>query len=532
MIIIKNKTRARNILVYVLFILLAACASRDLLFINPNVDFRAIRTVAVMPFKNLTSEKTGAERVRDVLVSRLLSTGEIYVIPYGEVARATLGAGVSDPASPSVEEIIKLSAIAKVDAVITGVVREYGEVRSGGAVANLVSFNLTLIESKSGRTAWEASSTKGGITLKDRLVGGYGQPLNNITDEAVTEIIDKYFQPSFIKDKGYANIPNPVLLLTKSGDVDKAEDSLDKEQQKPLERKEVEKPGNKTALIDAAVDSPLEDLRKEQELKDSKTEGKESLKEITEPRKELAPLKEKEDTQKIKPDSDTIDDSSDKDDKNLVQARPDTTIDTTNKFTNDITLDSQYASETIYTIQTGSFLKLEQAQKQFDSMLQIVNGKENSFLRIEKIGNYFSVRLGRFIDHSTAERFAALSDLSNAVILKAYIKEERIIRLDAASSSVPADSQYASESVYTIQTGSFLKLERAQIQFDSFMQTLDEKDNNYLRIEKIGEVYSVRVGRFSDYNAAKNFIQSRQPHFNRAIILKAFIKPDRIIRSQ
>ena len=116
MIKVSNRMRARNILVYVLFIFLAACASSDMSFTDPNMDFGAIRTVAIMPFENLTQVKTGADRVRDVFTNTLLSTGEIYAIPPGEVSRAALRAGVAVHTAPSIEEIIKLSAIAKVDA--------------------------------------------------------------------------------------------------------------------------------------------------------------------------------------------------------------------------------------------------------------------------------------------------------------------------------------------------------------------------------------------------------------------------------
>lgn len=195
-VIIKVKDRApvRKIVVSMLFIFLFACASAEMLFMDPNMDFGAIRTVAIMPFENLSNEKTGADRVRDVFTNALLSTGAIYAIPPGEVARAALRAGVSDPTSPAVEEIIKLAAVAKVDAVITGVVREYGEVRSGGATSNIVSFSLKMIESNTGKIVWAASSTKGGISFKDRLLGGGGQPLNDVTEEAVNDIINKYFQ--------------------------------------------------------------------------------------------------------------------------------------------------------------------------------------------------------------------------------------------------------------------------------------------------------------------------------------------------
>lgn len=175
-------------------IIMAACASSDMYYVDPNMDFGAVRTVAIMPFENLTAEKTAAERVRDTFTNVLLASGQMYALPPGEVARAALRAGIIDPITPAVEGIIKFAAITKVNAVITGVVREYGEVRSGGASANVVSFSLQMIEAQSGRIVWSASSTKGGISAKDRLFGGGGQPMNDVTEEAVNDILNKFFR--------------------------------------------------------------------------------------------------------------------------------------------------------------------------------------------------------------------------------------------------------------------------------------------------------------------------------------------------
>lgn len=184
-----------TILLFAAFLSLVSCSPKaPPIYHNPNMDFGAVQTVAIMPFQNMTSDKSAADRVRDVFSNILLSTGRIYAIPPGEVSRAAIRAGISDPASPATEEIIKLAAITKVDAVITGVVREYGEVRSGTASANVISFSLQMIETQTGRIIWSASSTKGGITMKDRLLGGGGRPMNDITQEAVNDIINKYFR--------------------------------------------------------------------------------------------------------------------------------------------------------------------------------------------------------------------------------------------------------------------------------------------------------------------------------------------------
>jgi hypothetical protein len=211
---------------------------------------------------------------------------------------------------------------------------------------------------------------------------------------------EPYILSFSINDKEYEKIPNPVFLK-KSEDAVEAEDSLVKEQQT------------------------------RQELKESKEKVEEYLKEITILRKELVLLTEKEATQKIRENNDTIEDSSDNNDENIGQAGSDKKIDTTYKPIRKLKVDSQYTSTTIYTIQTGSMISITDAQKQFNSISRLLNEKELNFLRIEKIGNYHTVRLGKFENYATAKNFlqAIESRLSAAIILKAYIKDERIIRL-------------------------------------------------------------------------------------------------------
>lgn len=184
----------RRILLCLVVIFLAACAAKTEIYRDQNMDFGAIQSIAVMPFVSLARDNVAAERVRDVFINDLLATGAVYVVPVGEVARGVARVEIANPAAPSPEEVVKLAGIIKVQAVITGVLKEYGEVRSGTTSANIVSVSLQMMEVQTGKVVWSASSTKGGISISDRLFGGGGQPMNKITTKAVEDLINKLFK--------------------------------------------------------------------------------------------------------------------------------------------------------------------------------------------------------------------------------------------------------------------------------------------------------------------------------------------------
>ena len=144
----------------VVIIFLVGCSGTEI-YRDPNMDFGSIQTIAVMPFLNLSSNNIAGERVRDVFINNLLATGAVYVLPIGEVARGIARMEIANPATPSPEEIIKLSGLIKAQAVITGVVKEYGEVRSGSTSANVLSLSLQMIEAQTGKNRMDRNLHKG-----------------------------------------------------------------------------------------------------------------------------------------------------------------------------------------------------------------------------------------------------------------------------------------------------------------------------------------------------------------------------------
>ncbi len=184
---------SKSFLIVMLCLCVGACAGTAK-YRDPNMDFGSVRKVAVLPFANLTKEERAADRVRDVFTNALLATGGLYLLPPGEVARGISRAQVDNRTSPTEEEVKRLGSVLTVDAVITGVVREYGEARSGSASANMISVSLQMFEVKTGKVVWSAASTKGGVTTVDRLFGSGGQPMNDVTEEAVLDLINQLYR--------------------------------------------------------------------------------------------------------------------------------------------------------------------------------------------------------------------------------------------------------------------------------------------------------------------------------------------------
>ncbi len=186
--------RAMQMTAAACFILLlqAGCASRGA-YRDRTMDFGMVQTVAVLPFVNLTKEPAASDRVRDVFMTTLLAKSGLYVLPHGEIVRGVAKAAVANPAAPSQEETVRFGGIVKADVVVTGVVREYGEVRSATTTANIISVSVEMVETQTGRVVWSASSTRGGITFWDRMFGGGGEPMNDVTEDAVDELLKKLF---------------------------------------------------------------------------------------------------------------------------------------------------------------------------------------------------------------------------------------------------------------------------------------------------------------------------------------------------
>jgi tetratricopeptide (TPR) repeat protein len=89
---------------------------------------------------------------------------------------------------------------------------------------------------------------------------------------------------------------------------------------------------------------------------------------------------------------------------------------------------------------------------------------------------------------------------------------------------------YADQLVYSIQAGSFHDLSDAQNKYALIEKKSAEIDLESLRIEKIGKYFTVRFGKIEDYPAAEALLALVKPHIPDAMIMKAYIKNERIVK--
>lgn len=83
----------------------------------------------------------------------------------------------------------------------------------------------------------------------------------------------------------------------------------------------------------------------------------------------------------------------------------------------------------------------------------------------------------------------------------------------------------------TIQISSSKKIDDAEQDFAKLSAQLSKDENEFLRIEKVKSYYAVRLGKFQKEGEAKIVLAKLRGSFPGAFLLRAFIKPERIVRS-
>jgi len=193
------------------------------------------------------------------------------------------------------------------------------------------------------------------------------------------------------------------------------------------------------------------------------------------------------------------------------------------------------SDDTYYTVQTGTYTpaSLSFAKRHYKTLVKTLKENELSYLRIEEGTKYFIVRIGKFDTYDQA--VPLLETLRNLVPDAFIVQQEdftsiKYVEMYARDTQpgIPSSDQGLVE-YYTVQLGNFLKLDQASEEFNSIAGKIAEDDAASLRVEKADRYFSVRVGRFETYSAARQFINRYTDNLPGASILKSSPKDEQVL---
>jgi len=173
-------------------------------YVNPNINFRFIKKVAVLPFENLSQDRFADKKVRDIFVTSLLASEVIDVPELGEVlqvmntlgietngGQAALGVQPQRATGIITKDLAKAMGEALgIQGIILGSVEEYNIIRSTSGSFPEVSLTLRMIDPKTGSIVWAVSHTEKGSRILPSILGIGEETLTETAFRASKKIVD------------------------------------------------------------------------------------------------------------------------------------------------------------------------------------------------------------------------------------------------------------------------------------------------------------------------------------------------------
>ena len=163
-------------------------AMRTTRFTNPEFDFGYVEKVAVLPLENLSKDTQSGERATRLLITELLSSGAVDVVEPGEL-RAAVQKLKMNPTTPTSAHVVALGKELQVQAVIIGSVAQSDNVRAGSVLVPVVTLDIHMLETETGRPVWAATHTEKGSGAGAALLGTGAEPISKTTRRCVRRAI-------------------------------------------------------------------------------------------------------------------------------------------------------------------------------------------------------------------------------------------------------------------------------------------------------------------------------------------------------
>ena len=162
-------------------------------YIHPTADLTYIKTVAIVPLKNLTQERGAEGKLRNVVLAEVLRRGVFDVVEFGEVDKVLREEGVKETESVISKSVAERAGKRLNIQAFVGTVEEYGILQAGSSFYPEVAASLKLIDAKSYKILWEATYSVKGATILDQLFGIGKKSRSDLCRKLVGEMFDTLF---------------------------------------------------------------------------------------------------------------------------------------------------------------------------------------------------------------------------------------------------------------------------------------------------------------------------------------------------
>ncbi len=155
----------------------------------PGEPVTGAKSVAVLPFNNISGKRDAAEIVSNIFITALFRSGKFKVEEPGNIMQFMIQERVTTVGELDLEKLQVLANRFKVDSVIVGTVEEFDEGKTMETPVPVVALSARMINPKSGTIVWSAQNKRKGDDYIVVFDFGRVRSITTLTKRAVDEMI-------------------------------------------------------------------------------------------------------------------------------------------------------------------------------------------------------------------------------------------------------------------------------------------------------------------------------------------------------
>ncbi len=211
---------SRFLLAFIVATCLFGCAAGTNMesFLRQDVDLSYVERVAVMPMQNNSKDTFVSERVRDMVITQILSRGIFDVVDKGLVDSALRDEAVNLAKAPMDNTVMKrLGQRLNAQAFMMGTIDNAEQVQRGAVSFPDLSITLRLVDTSTGSIFWQASGHRSGDSLGKRLFGLGSDDSFRVSMKLLRHLLSTIPDNSVVKGKDEGSKMDEVSVESTSG---------------------------------------------------------------------------------------------------------------------------------------------------------------------------------------------------------------------------------------------------------------------------------------------------------------------------